>query len=152
MARKNLKKKLHEIIGEVVDLKRKGFLDNPYWIGLCPFHDDHNPSFVVYPTRYKCFSCGASGDAIQFYRDHYGMSFTEAKAKALEDMDPLDELLDKMGGSLVLSDYDPARDVYKLREKFATTPFREWVHSYCDYWDLVNQHYYDEAKVVVESL
>src|SRR5262245_14776495 len=34
------------------------------FVGLCPFHDDHNPSMRVYPERqsYKCWSCGEGGD------------------------------------------------------------------------------------------
>ncbi len=29
---------------------------------LCPFHDDHHPSLVLYDDHYHCFACGAHGD------------------------------------------------------------------------------------------
>ncbi len=49
----------------------------------CPFHDDPNPSLCVQPggNRYRCFGCGASGDAIEFVRRlNPSMSFREALA------------------------------------------------------------------------
>jgi DNA primase len=46
----------------------------------CPFHDDENPSLVVYPeTRsFYCFGCGASGDVIDFVRRTQGLGFRAA--------------------------------------------------------------------------
>ena len=47
----------------------------------CPFHDDPNPSLCVQPggDRYKCFGCGAAGDAIEFVRRlNPSMSFRDA--------------------------------------------------------------------------
>ena len=60
---------------------------------LCPFHDDHNPSLKVDAVRgiFKCFSCGAGGNAISFVRDyaklHTGqqLSFVEA-VRLLDDI------------------------------------------------------------------
>jgi DNA primase len=48
--------------------------------GRCPFHDDQNPSLVVYPeTRsFYCFGCGASGDVIDFVRRIGGLGFRAA--------------------------------------------------------------------------
>ncbi len=48
--------------------------------GLCPFHDDHNPSFVVDPhwQNYRCWSCGKYGDVITFVQEHEHVSFAEA--------------------------------------------------------------------------
>jgi DNA primase len=48
--------------------------------GLCPFHDDHNPSFTVDTKRqrYKCWSCGKSGDVIFFIQEHERVGFPEA--------------------------------------------------------------------------
>lgn len=64
------------IIGEHIHLEKKG---NDYK-GICPFHDDSNPSLSVSPSRkiYKCFSCGASGNAITFVQHFKHISFTEA--------------------------------------------------------------------------
>jgi len=49
--------------------------------GLCPFHDDHNPSMEVNPERqsYKCWSCGAGGDVFDFVMAFERVSFPEAK-------------------------------------------------------------------------
>lgn len=66
-----------EVVGEFVELKRKG----ARYIGLCPFHDDrHATNFVVYPAKkcYKCFACGAGGDAVKFLMESQGMSFADA--------------------------------------------------------------------------
>ena len=48
--------------------------------GRCPFHEDHSPSFVVYPeTRsFYCFGCGAGGDVIDFVCRSEGLGFREA--------------------------------------------------------------------------
>ena len=64
------------IIGEHIHLEKKG---NDYK-GVCPFHDDSNPSLSVSPRRkiYKCFSCGASGNAITFIQHYKHISFVEA--------------------------------------------------------------------------
>lgn len=47
--------------------------------GLCPFHTEKTPSFVVYESknRFKCFGCLAGGDAIDFYQKLNGTSFPE---------------------------------------------------------------------------
>jgi len=47
---------------------------------LCPFHDDHSPSFSVHPDKqiYKCFSCGESGNVITFVQKYNAISFNEA--------------------------------------------------------------------------
>jgi len=47
-----------------IELKKNG----KSYFGLCPFHDDHNPSFSVNPTNnlWQCFGCGAGGDVIRF--------------------------------------------------------------------------------------
>ena len=48
--------------------------------GLCPFHTERNPSFYVYPDsgNYVCFSCGQSGDAIEWLAQTEGLGFVEA--------------------------------------------------------------------------
>lgn len=46
----------------------------------CPFHGEKTPSFSVDQSKqmYKCFGCGASGDAIKFLQEHKGFQFSEA--------------------------------------------------------------------------
>ena len=67
---------IEELIGEYVQLKRAGRLSK----GLCPFHSEKTPSFVVYPdTRsYYCFGCTKGGDAITFIRDIENLDYIEA--------------------------------------------------------------------------
>lgn len=73
---------LSEIIGQSVKLRRSG--SSGRFIGLCPFHSDRNPSFCVDDNwgRYKCFSCGKTGDAIQYLQDSYGLDFKGAIQEA----------------------------------------------------------------------
>lgn len=50
------------------------------FLGLCPFHQEKSPSFVVSPSRgnYHCFGCGVHGNAIGFVMDLEHFAFTEA--------------------------------------------------------------------------
>lgn len=50
------------------------------YVGLCPFHDDHNPSLNVYPDRqtFRCWSCNTGGDCFTFVMEHEKVSFPEA--------------------------------------------------------------------------
>ena len=45
---------------------------------LCPFHDDHHPSLTFKKNKYRCWSCGASGDAISLVEKVLGKGFREA--------------------------------------------------------------------------
>ncbi len=64
------------LIGEKVALTRKG----KDFVGLCPFHPDHKPSMGVSPTKqiFKCWSCGAGGDAIKYVQMRDRVEFREA--------------------------------------------------------------------------
>src|SRR5262249_16434645 len=64
-----------ELIGSFVALKRIG----QNFQGLCPFHDDKTPSLSVSPEKkvFRCFGCGASGNAITFLRRHKNLPFPE---------------------------------------------------------------------------
>lgn len=65
-----------EIVGRHVQLKKAGINHK----GLCPFHGEKSPSFIVSPTRqtYHCFGCGVHGNAIGFLMEHSGMGFLDA--------------------------------------------------------------------------
>src|SRR5712692_470917 len=65
-----------ELIGSFVALKKIG----QNFQGLCPFHDDKTPSLSVSPEKkiFRCFGCGASGNAITFLRKHKNLPFPEA--------------------------------------------------------------------------
>lgn len=65
-----------EVIGDYVGLKKRG----ANYQACCPFHNEKTPSFSVNPARqiYKCFGCGAAGDAIKFVMDIEGIGYVEA--------------------------------------------------------------------------
>lgn len=67
---------LTEVLSAHMELKRSG----ASYKGLCPFHDEKTPSFMVQKgdTHYHCFGCGAHGDSIQFLMSHLKMNFQEA--------------------------------------------------------------------------
>ena len=68
-----------------VDLIAVHFPGRPepqYYKGLCPLHDDSNPSFCVYPTSQKwvCWACSArSDDVIAYFMQRYNWSFNKAR-------------------------------------------------------------------------
>ncbi len=68
--------RIEEVLGEFVNLKRKG----PRYLGLCPFHNEKTPSFNVSPALgiFKCFGCGEAGDAITFLQKHEHLGYIEA--------------------------------------------------------------------------
>lgn len=65
-----------EVISSYLPLTKKG----KNYFGVCPFHDDTNPSMSVSSDKqiYKCFSCGASGNVITFVMDYEKVDFKEA--------------------------------------------------------------------------
>ncbi|MCR4965253.1 MAG: DNA primase [Bacteroidales bacterium] len=68
--------KIEEVVGDFVSLKRQG----SGYVGICPFHDDRNPSMHVTPRLgiYKCFVCDAKGNAINFLMEHEKITYPEA--------------------------------------------------------------------------
>lgn len=68
--------KIEEVVGEFVNLKKVG----ANFKGLCPFHRDTNPSFMVNPVKNicKCFVCNEGGNPITFYSNYKKISFEEA--------------------------------------------------------------------------
>src|SRR3989339_644861 len=91
-----------EVIGERVILKKAG----RHFKGLCPFHSEKSPSFIVSTERqsFKCFGCQEGGDVISFLQKYDGMSFLEAL-----------EMLAKRVG-ITLESYRPtSQDAYRKR-------------------------------------
>ncbi len=66
-----------DVIGSYISLRPAG---QQTFKGLCPFHDDHRPSFDVDPKRgrYRCWSCGKYGDVITFVQEYEKVEFAEA--------------------------------------------------------------------------
>ena len=65
-----------DIVGRHVELKKAGVNHK----GLCPFHGEKSPSFIVSATRqtYHCFGCGVHGNAVGFLMEHLGVGFPDA--------------------------------------------------------------------------
>ncbi len=68
-----------DVVGDFIELRKRGV----EYQGLCPFHDDHTlGNFSVNPNKncYKCFSCGAGGDAVKFLMEYKGsrLSYPDA--------------------------------------------------------------------------
>lgn len=102
-----------DIISSYLPLTQKG----KNFFGVCPFHDDTNPSMSVSREKqiYRCFSCGASGNVFNFIMDYEHVSFKEA----------LSILANKTGieiKGLKLdkkeSKYDKLYEIYELAHKY----------------------------------
>src|SRR3989339_1015088 len=104
-----------EIIGEKVALKKAG----RHFKGLCPFHSEKSPSFIVSPERqsFKCFGCQKGGDVLTFLQDYDGHSFLEAL-----------ELLAKRVGITLESYRPPSQDTYKRRLQEIMSLASEYYH------------------------
>ena len=65
-----------DVVSEFVTLRRAGV----NYKGLCPFHNEKTPSFVVSPSKglCKCFSCGKGGNVVHFIMEHEQLSYYEA--------------------------------------------------------------------------
>ena len=65
-----------EFISDYVPLKKSG----QNYKGLCPFHSEKTPSFMVSPAKqiFHCFGCGAGGDVVGFLMKQENLSFPEA--------------------------------------------------------------------------
>ncbi|MDQ3816150.1 MAG: CHC2 zinc finger domain-containing protein [Acidobacteriota bacterium] len=67
---------IEKVISEYTPLRLSG----QKLVGLCPLHDDHNPSLTVYPATgtFRCYGCGKHGDVINFIQEAEQMSFSQA--------------------------------------------------------------------------
>lgn len=72
-----------DIVGRYVNIKRAGV----NYKGLCPFHSENTPSFVVSEDKqiFTCFGCGATGDVIEFVKKIENIDFVDAIEKLAKD-------------------------------------------------------------------
>ncbi len=104
---------------------------------VCPFHDDHHPSMSISQEKqiFKCFACGASGNAISFVEKYEHCSFFEALKKVADIMgikDPRlkeDSFLPKIDARTA-SLYSCINDLQKFYEYGLTTPEAQIARDY----------------------
>ena len=67
---------IHDVVSDFVTLKKRGV----NYLGLCPFHNEKTPSFIVSPSKgiYKCFGCGKGGNAVNFVMEVEQLSYIDA--------------------------------------------------------------------------
>jgi DNA primase len=67
---------IQDVVSDYVTLKKRGV----NLLGLCPFHNEKTPSFIVSPAKgiFKCFGCGKGGNAVHFIMEHEQISYYEA--------------------------------------------------------------------------
>lgn len=72
-----------QVVSKYVQLKQTG----KNFSGLCPFHQEKSPSFIVSPEiqRYKCFGCGESGDIFNFVQKLENIDFPETLEKLAKE-------------------------------------------------------------------
>lgn len=105
-----------DIIGSVVRLKKSGQNHK----GLCPFHNEKTPSFMVNPAKqiYKCFGCGEGGNVFSFIMKDQNITFYEA----------LKQLAEKTGIDIPKIQRDPEErsdlEKYYSINDFATDYFK----------------------------
>ena len=102
-----------DIIGERLPLVKKG---KNFW-GVCPFHDDTNPSMSVSRDKqiYKCFSCGAAGNVFNFIMNYDHVDFRNA-LKYLGDKCGVDVSSIKVEKKT--TKYDNLYEAYDLATKY----------------------------------
>ncbi len=127
--------RVDEVIDDFVTLRRRGV----NMIGLCPFHDEKTPSFIVSPAKniYKCFGCGRGGDSVRFMMEHESMTYPEAlrylaqkyNIEIEETQDTAEEkaIKDLKASYLIINEF--ARDYYQ-KQLFETNEGRAVGLSY----------------------
>lgn len=116
-----------DIVGEHVKLRRAG----QNFKGLCPFHSEKTPSFIVTPSRgsWHCFGCGEGGDVFSFVEKIEGVDFVGA----------LKLLADRAG--VVLPDYKPQTENHRQRLFDVLDAARRFYHEI-----LMNQKAGEKAR------
>ena len=91
--------------------------------GLCPFHNEATPSFLVSEDKgiYKCFGCGEGGDAISFLSKMEGISYSEALVRLADHAGVDQKMLQHMQGS---------KAHYSFEKEFALLKFAQGFYQY----------------------
>lgn len=126
---------LQEVLSAHMQLSRTGAT----YKGLCPFHEEKTPSFMVQrgDKHYHCFGCGAHGDAISFLMLHTKMGFTEA----------VESLAERFAVTLEKSE-DSVGNIYKGPPK---ADIKNALEKGCDFFHFYLLHA-EEARAALDYL
>ena len=120
-----------DVVGSYVQLRHRGRTHT----GLCPFHSEKTPSFVVYPETqsFYCFGCGAGGDVITFVKKINNLDYVEAvkmlAARAGMPMPEEDDKVGRMRSRVLAINKEAARFFYEqlnAQTEEAATARRYW--------------------------
>lgn len=111
-----------ELVGRYVQLKKAGI----NFKGLCPFHGEKTPSFIVSPTRqtYHCFGCGVHGSAIDFLMQNSGLGYVEA----------IKDLAQQVGLPVPEDDTTPEQRAQAAQQKERRATLTEVLAKACDHY------------------
>lgn len=128
-----------DVVGRHVELKKAGVNLK----GLCPFHGEKTPSFIVSPSRqtYHCFGCGAHGTAISFLMNY----------DRLEFLDAIEDLARRVGMEVprdtrARNEDDQTRELYDVLDRAAGF-FRQQLRGSQRARDYLRQRGLDESMV-----
>ena len=104
-----------DVIRDYIPLSHKG----KNYFGICPFHDDHNPSMSVSEDKqiYKCFVCGNSGNVFNFVMEYEKVSFIEAVKIVANKQGILIDIKDNKN-KVIDKSIERLYEIYELANKF----------------------------------
>lgn len=111
-----------DVIGRYMTLKKAG----TNFKGLCPFHGEKTPSFIVSPVRqtYHCFGCGVHGNAIGFLMEYSGLSFVDA----------IKDLAQQMGLQVPEENISPQQQAFEQQRKAKQQQLTDVLAQAAGYW------------------
>ena len=128
---KIIKNKLNiaDYIGKDVKLQKSGL----NFKGLCPFHKEKTPSFIVNEAKenYKCFGCGKSGDIFSYVMEKYRIGFKES----------LDVLANEAGINITKYTSNLDTKLYSVEKK----------KKYHNIMDIITKYYHERLKTYLKS-
>ena len=106
---------IYQVISSKVKLNKKGA---NFW-GICPFHNDENPSMSVSPSNgiFKCFSCNVAGNAITFLEKLDHLNFMQALTECLKLSGADQQIIDNLSNHTKITLF---QKIYSLNQYAAT--------------------------------
>ena len=102
-----------DVVMRYVPLTKKG----KNYFGVCPFHEDSDPSMSVSPEKqiFSCFSCHTAGNVFTFVMEYEHISFLEA-VKKIADIGGISVDIDSP--KYVANPHSKIYDIYEVGQKF----------------------------------